>query len=43
LMVRILYDGRLRPGMHKTEAMPVIRRIIAEHMSRGATSSGRPR
>jgi hypothetical protein len=43
LMVRILYDARLRPGMHKTEAMPIIRRIIAEQMSRGATSSGRPR
>jgi hypothetical protein len=43
LMVRILYDPRLRPGMHKTEAMPIVRRIIAEQMSRGATSSGRPR
>lgn len=43
LMVRILYDARLRSGMHKTEAMPIVRRIIAEQMSRGATSSGRPR
>ena len=43
LMVRILYDPRLRPGMHKSEAMPIVRRIIAEHMGRGATSSGRPR
>ena len=43
LMVRILYDPRLKPGMHKTEAMPIIRRIIAEQMSRGATSSSRPR
>jgi molybdopterin adenylyltransferase len=43
LMVRILYDPRLRPGMHKTEAMPIVRRIIAEHMRAGATSSRRPR
>jgi len=43
LMVRVLYDSRLRAGMHKTEAMPIVRRIIAEYMSRGATSSGRPR
>ncbi len=43
LMVRILYDARLRPGMHRTEAMPIVRRIIAEHIGRGATSSGRPR
>ena len=43
LMVRILYDPRLKAGMHKTEAMPIVRRIIAEHFGRGATSSGRPR
>ncbi|HEY7607590.1 MAG TPA: DUF2927 domain-containing protein [Alphaproteobacteria bacterium] len=43
LMVRILYDPRLRPGMLKAEAMPVVRRIIAEHLGRGATSSSRPR
>ncbi len=43
LMVRILYDARLRPGMHKTEAMPIVRRIIAERLRTGATSSGRPR
>jgi hypothetical protein len=43
LMVRILYDSRLRPGMHKTEAMPIVRRIIAEHLRAGATSSGRRR
>ncbi len=43
LMVRILYDSRLRAGMHKTEAMPIVRRIIAEHLRAGATSSGRPR
>jgi hypothetical protein len=43
LMVRVLYDARLKPGMHKTEAMPIVRRIIAEHFGRGATSSGRPR
>ena len=43
LMVRILYDARLKAGMHKTEAIPIVRRIIAEHFSRGATSSGRAR
>lgn len=43
LMVRILYDSRLRAGMHKTEAMPIIRRIIAEQTTRVGTSSSRPR
>ena len=43
LMVRVLYDARLRAGMPKAEAMPVVRRIIAEHLSRGGTSSGRVR
>ena len=43
LMVRILYDSRLRPGMHKREAMPIVRRIIAEQLRSAATSSGRPR
>ena len=42
LMVRVLYDARLRAGMPKAEAMPIVRRIIAEHLSRGATSSSRP-
>lgn len=43
LMVRVLYDPRLRPGMHKTEAMPIVRSIIAENLRTGATSSQRPR
>lgn len=43
LMVRILYDARLRPGMHRAEAMPIVRRIIADRVGRSATSSGRPR
>lgn len=43
LMVRILYDPRLRPGMHKSEAMPIVRRIVAEQLGRGGTSSSRPR
>lgn len=43
LMVRILYDPRLKPGMHKSEAMPIVRRIIAEHIGRAGTSSSRPR
>jgi len=43
LMVRVLYDSRLRAGMHRTEAMPIVRRIIAEHMRSAGTSSARPR
>lgn len=43
LMVRILYDPRLKPGIHKVEAMPIVRRIVAEHLGRGGTSSSRPR
>ena len=39
----VIWFRIFKPGMHKTEAMPVIRRIIAEHTGRGATSSGRPR
>lgn len=29
-MVRILYDPRLRPGMTRAEAMPIVREIDAE-------------
>jgi hypothetical protein len=43
LMLRVLYDPRLAPGMHKREAMPLVRRIIAEQTGRTATSSSRPR
>jgi hypothetical protein len=43
LMVRILYDPRLEAGAHRAEAMPVVRRIIAEQLGRGGTSSSRPR
>ncbi len=42
-MVRVLYDPRLRPGMHKTEAMPIVRRVIAEHRRASATPSRQPR
>lgn len=30
LILRVLYDPRLRPGMTREEAMPIARRIIAE-------------
>ncbi|MEM1160108.1 MAG: DUF2927 domain-containing protein, partial [Pseudomonadota bacterium] len=30
LLLRILYDQRLRPGMMPVEAMPIVRRIIEE-------------
>ena len=43
LMVRILYDPRLKAGMPRAEAMPHVRRIIADQLSRGGTSSSRPR
>ena len=31
LMVRVLYDPRLKPGMHRTEAMPIVHKIIQGH------------
>ncbi|MHA1597931.1 MAG: DUF2927 domain-containing protein [Alphaproteobacteria bacterium] len=30
IMVRTLYDGRLKPGMTRAEAMPIVRQIIPE-------------
>jgi hypothetical protein len=30
LLLRILYDSRLRPGMKETEARPIVRRIASE-------------
>ncbi len=30
LLLRILYDSRLKPGMTPETAMPVVRKIIAE-------------
>jgi hypothetical protein len=42
-MVRILYDPRLKPGMARAEAMPIVRRIVADYLGRGGTSSSRPR
>ena len=32
ILLRTLYDSRLRPGMTKAEAMPIARQIIAEQM-----------
>lgn len=32
ILLRTLYDPRLRPGMSKAEAMPIARQIIAEQM-----------
>ena len=32
IMLRTLYDPRLKPGMTKAEAMPIARQIIAEQM-----------
>lgn len=40
LMVSILYHPALRPGMTRAEAMPRVRRIIAELTARAGTSSG---
>jgi hypothetical protein len=30
IMVRTLYDARLKPGMTRAEAMPIVRQIIPE-------------
>ncbi len=32
ILLRTLYDPRLKPGMTKAEAMPIARQIIAEQM-----------
>ncbi len=37
-IVRILYDRRLQPGMTRTEAMPIVRRIAAELEAQQATA-----
>ena len=36
LLLRILYDPRLRPGMSEAEAAPIVRTIAAELLARGA-------
>ncbi|MGE0735095.1 MAG: DUF2927 domain-containing protein [Alphaproteobacteria bacterium] len=45
IMVRVLYDPRLRPGMTKQEAMPVVARILWEMLglNPSGTTSSRPR
>lgn len=30
VILRALYDERLRPGMHRDKALPIVRRIITE-------------
>ena len=30
IMLRTLYDRRIKPGMHEDQAMPIVRVIIAE-------------
>jgi Protein of unknown function (DUF2927) len=37
LILRVLYDSRLRSGMRRAEAMPIARRIIAELRPEGRT------
>lgn len=34
LMVRILYDPKIRPGMRQRDAMPIVHRIIAQQLAR---------
>ncbi len=33
MMVRALYDSRVRPGMTKAEALPIVRLIFAEYLA----------
>lgn len=33
MLLRILYDPSLKPGMNKEEAMPIVRRLIKKHWS----------
>lgn len=43
LMVRILYDPRIRPGMSKVQALPIAREVIADLLRRSALRrSGAP-
>ena len=35
LLVRIHYDRRLRPGMTRAEAKPIVETIIREHLAAG--------
>ena len=30
IMLRTLYDRRIKPGMHEDQALPIVRVIIAE-------------
>jgi hypothetical protein len=39
ILLKILYDQRLRSGMGKTEAMPVVQSIIADFIRRGLIES----
>lgn len=45
IMVRVLYDPRLRPGMTKEEAMPIVTQIFWELLGLNAsgTTSAKPR
>ena len=36
LLLRILYDPRLRPGMSEAEAAPIVRRIATELLGENA-------
>ncbi|MBU3029380.1 DUF2927 domain-containing protein [Paracoccus marinaquae] len=36
LLLKILYDPRLRPGMTESEAVPIVRRIAGELLSQGS-------
>lgn len=39
LLLQALYDNRLRPGMKRAEAMPIIRTILAEAVAAPATAT----
>ncbi len=38
-LIRLLYDARVRPGMARAQAMPVIRRIVDEIRPRGRVAA----
>ena len=40
LMIRILYDPRIRPGMNKVQALPIAREVVTDLLRRYALRRG---
>jgi hypothetical protein len=32
IILRVLYNERIKPGMHKNDGMPIVRELIAEEI-----------